>query len=88
MEQSLEELCSICSAAERSLAVCRPKLDCGEGACHEHQEQAAHRSIRSATLTKSSSTMPRVVMAGLPMRTPPGTMADLSPGTLFLFSVT
>ena len=35
----------------------------------------------------SASTKPRVVSAGVPMRTPPGTSALLSPATLFLFSV-
>ena len=47
----------------------------------------AHRSRKSATRWKSDCTKPRVVRAGEPMRTPPGTTADLSPGTLFLFSV-
>lgn len=43
--------------------------------------------MKSATRRKSASVKPRVVSAGEPMRTPPGTTADLSPGTLFLFSV-
>mmetsp|Transcript_677 Transcript_677/g.1780 ORF Transcript_677/g.1780 Transcript_677/m.1780 type:complete len:219 (+) Transcript_677:65-721(+) len=42
---------------------------------------------RSATFSKSSSTKPRVVSAGAPILMPPGTMALLSPGTEFLFSV-
>mmetsp|Transcript_3532 Transcript_3532/g.8242 ORF Transcript_3532/g.8242 Transcript_3532/m.8242 type:complete len:264 (-) Transcript_3532:250-1041(-) len=42
------------------------------------------RSTNSATLTKSDSTKPRLVSAGAPMRRPPGTIADLSPGTVFL----
>mmetsp|Transcript_29782 Transcript_29782/g.75858 ORF Transcript_29782/g.75858 Transcript_29782/m.75858 type:complete len:235 (+) Transcript_29782:307-1011(+) len=45
------------------------------------------RSRNSATLTKSASLKPRVVSAGVPTRMPPGMMALLSPGTLFLFSV-
>lgn len=43
--------------------------------------------MKSATFSKSASLKPRVVSAGVPMRMPPGTMADLSPGTEFLFSV-
>ena len=41
----------------------------------------------SATASKSASLRPRVVMAGAPMRTPPGESAETSPGTAFLFSV-
>lgn len=40
----------------------------------------------SATCSKSFSTKPREVRAGEPMRMPPGTIALLSPGTVFLFS--
>eukprot|EP00878_Enallax_costatus_P043497 GHUV01051501.1.p1 GENE.GHUV01051501.1~~GHUV01051501.1.p1 ORF type:complete len:130 (+),score=8.46 GHUV01051501.1:210-599(+) len=43
-------------------------------------------STNSATLWKSFSTNPLLVSAGLPMRTPPGTMADTSPGTVFLLT--
>ncbi|KAA6419642.1 MAG: hypothetical protein FRX49_10366 [Trebouxia sp. A1-2] len=46
-----------------------------------------HLSKKSAILTKSSCLKPLVVRAGVPMRTPPGMMADLSPGTLFLLRV-
>mmetsp|Transcript_5467 Transcript_5467/g.19949 ORF Transcript_5467/g.19949 Transcript_5467/m.19949 type:complete len:216 (-) Transcript_5467:845-1492(-) len=45
------------------------------------------RSMKSATATKSCSTKPRVVMAGAPMRMPPGTTAERSPGTEFLLRV-
>merc|ERR1711957_1040409 len=41
----------------------------------------------SAIFSKSFSTRVRVVMAGAPIRTPPGVTADRSPGTQFLFSV-
>mmetsp|Transcript_17496 Transcript_17496/g.43177 ORF Transcript_17496/g.43177 Transcript_17496/m.43177 type:complete len:254 (-) Transcript_17496:828-1589(-) len=41
-------------------------------------------TTRSATFSKSASTKPRVVSAGVPRRRPPGTMADTSPGTVFL----
>ena len=44
-------------------------------------------SMSSATRTKSSSSIPRVVMAGEPMRIPPGISAEVSRGTEFLFSV-
>ena len=37
--------------------------------------------------SKSDSLRPREVMAGAPMRTPPGASADTSPTTAFLFSV-
>ena len=43
--------------------------------------------MRSATRVKSSSSMPRVVMAGAPMRMPPGMSAEVSRGTLFLLRV-
>jgi hypothetical protein len=45
------------------------------------------RWMNSATCSNSASPKPRVVSAGVPMRMPPGTMALLSPGTLFLFRV-
>jgi hypothetical protein len=35
----------------------------------------------------SFSVRPRLVIAGVPMRTPPGFMADTSPTTAFLFRV-
>ena len=41
---------------------------------------------KSATESKSDSMKPRDVNAGEPMRMPPGTIALLSPGTVFLFS--
>mmetsp|Transcript_89129 Transcript_89129/g.144394 ORF Transcript_89129/g.144394 Transcript_89129/m.144394 type:complete len:230 (+) Transcript_89129:215-904(+) len=44
-------------------------------------------SIRSAILMKSSSMKPRDVSAGVPMRTPPGMRAEVSPHTAFLFKV-
>jgi hypothetical protein len=43
---------------------------------------------KSATTTKSFSTRPREVRAGVPSRTPPGVKADVSPYTEFLFTVT
>ena len=50
-----------------------------------------HRSTalpkKSATTTKSFSTRPREVIAGVPMRTPPGDNALASPKTAFLFKV-
>ena len=42
---------------------------------------------RSAIFSKSASLRPREVMAGEPMRTPPGVRALTSPTTAFLFSV-
>lgn len=44
-------------------------------------------STNSATWSKSDSTKPLLVRAGLPMRRPPGTMALTSPGTVFLLAV-
>mmetsp|Transcript_13356 Transcript_13356/g.26314 ORF Transcript_13356/g.26314 Transcript_13356/m.26314 type:complete len:251 (+) Transcript_13356:187-939(+) len=43
--------------------------------------------IMSATSSKSASLKPREVMAPVPMRTPPGVMADTSPATEFLLRV-
>jgi hypothetical protein len=41
----------------------------------------------SAIFTKSASSSPRLVMAGAPMRTPPGVIALTSPTTAFLLRV-
>mmetsp|Transcript_4310 Transcript_4310/g.19238 ORF Transcript_4310/g.19238 Transcript_4310/m.19238 type:complete len:209 (-) Transcript_4310:114-740(-) len=46
------------------------------------------RTTKSATFSKSASTNPRVVSAGVPKRKPPGTIALLSPGTVFLLHAT
>mmetsp|Transcript_13903 Transcript_13903/g.29703 ORF Transcript_13903/g.29703 Transcript_13903/m.29703 type:complete len:213 (+) Transcript_13903:446-1084(+) len=43
-------------------------------------------STNSTTCSKSFSVKPRVVRAGVPMRTPPGTRAETSPGTVFLLA--
>merc|ERR1711972_701129 len=45
-----------------------------------------HLSRKPAIFLKSSAVQPRVVMAGAPMRTPPGDNAEASPCTAFLFS--
>lgn len=42
---------------------------------------------KSAMVSKSASLRPREVMAGAPMRTPPGARALTSPTTAFLLSV-
>merc|ERR1712072_305128 len=44
------------------------------------------RSKKPAIFSKSALVQPRVVMAGVPMRTPPGESADASPWTAFRFS--
>mmetsp|Transcript_21863 Transcript_21863/g.70613 ORF Transcript_21863/g.70613 Transcript_21863/m.70613 type:complete len:232 (-) Transcript_21863:166-861(-) len=46
------------------------------------------RWMKWATASKSSSTKPREVSAGVPTRMPPGMKADLSPGTVFLLRAT
>lgn len=46
----------------------------------------SYRSTNSATFSKSLSTNPLLVSAGVPIRTPPGTRADTSPGTVFLLA--
>merc|ERR1712217_499697 len=45
-----------------------------------------HLSRNSAIFLKSSSVHPLVVIAGVPMRTPPGDRAEASPCTAFLFN--
>lgn len=46
-----------------------------------------HLSSNSPILLLSASLHPRVVIAGIPMRTPPGDKAEASPWTAFLFRV-
>merc|ERR1712061_561609 len=46
-----------------------------------------HRSRNPAIFLKSSAAQPRVVIAGAPMRTPPGDKAEASPCTALRFSV-
>lgn len=50
-----------------------------------HSSMASCRN--SAICSKSASLRPLDVMAGAPMRTPPGVIADTSPTTAFLFRV-
>jgi len=50
-----------------------------------HSSMASCRN--SAICSKSGSLSPLDVMAGAPMRTPPGVMADTSPTTAFLLRV-
>merc|ERR1719416_199014 len=45
------------------------------------------RSRKAAIFLKSSAVQPRVVIAGAPMRAPPGDRAEASPGTQLRFKV-
>mmetsp|Transcript_31436 Transcript_31436/g.68743 ORF Transcript_31436/g.68743 Transcript_31436/m.68743 type:complete len:269 (+) Transcript_31436:84-890(+) len=55
--------------------------------CCTEMQICAARCKNSPTLTKSASNRPREVMAGVPMRTPPGLSALASPNTAFLLRV-
>jgi hypothetical protein len=56
----------------------------GQGWCARCQP---HKDVVNRAVVGEGLTSPRDVMAGAPMRTPPGVMADTSPTTAFLLSV-
>ena len=51
--------------------------------CDPFDQTRPNAILRLRAFSKSFSTKPRVVSAGVPIRRPLGTSADTSPGTVF-----